>query len=116
MTDIIKVAINQVIEKKLDPAESKDVAELTGNKKFKLYRGKGCDQCGDSGYKGRMGVYEVLNITEKIGKLILERSPSNNIEKTAIEDGMVTMKQDGYLKAMEGFTTVEEVLRVAQDA
>jgi type IV pilus assembly protein PilB len=103
-------------EKKLDPAESKDVSELAGNKKFKLYKGKGCDQCGDSGYKGRMGVYEVLNITEKIGKLILERSPSNVIEKTAIEDGMVTMKQDGYLKAMEGFTTIEEVLRVAQDA
>lgn len=63
-----------------------------------------------------MGIYEVLNITEKIGKLVLERAPSNQIEKTAIDDGMVSMKQDGYLKAMEGFTTIEEVLRVAQDA
>lgn len=103
-------------EKKLDPTETKDMAELSGNKKFKLYKGKGCDKCGDSGYQGRVGIYEVLNITEKIGKLILERAPSNQIEKAAYEAGMVSMKQDGYLKAMEGITTIEEVLRVAQDA
>lgn len=106
---------NQVIAKKLDETESKDIAEITGTKKFKLYKGKGCDVCGDSGYKGRIGLFEVLNVSEKIGKLILERAPSNEIEAAAISDGMVTMKQDGYLKALEGLTTIEEVIRVAQD-
>lgn len=107
---------NQVAEKKLDPAETKDMAEVTGTKKFKLFKGKGCDKCGDSGYKGRVGLFEVLNVTEKVGKLILERAPSNEIENQAIADGMITMKQDGYLKALEGLTTIEEVIRVAQDA
>ena len=107
---------NQVAAKKLDETETKDLAEVTGTKKFKLYKGKGCDKCGDSGYKGRVGLFEVLNITEKIGKLILERAPSTEIENTAIADGMVTMKQDGYLKALEGLSTIEEVIRVAQDA
>ncbi len=106
----------QVVAKKLDETEAKDIAEISGTKKFKLYKGKGCDKCGDSGYKGRVGLFEVLSISEKIGKLILERAPSNDIETAAITDGMVTMKQDGYLKALEGLTTIEEVIRVAQDA
>ena len=107
---------NPTTEKKLSPEEVKDIEEVSGTKKFKIYKGKGCDKCSDSGYKGRVGVFEVLNITEKIGKLILERSPSTEIEKTAIADGMISMKQDGYLKALEGETTIEEVIRVAQDA
>lgn len=82
--------------------------------KIVLYRGKKCDKCGDTGYKGRIGIFEVLPVTEKIGKLILERSPASLIEKAAVEDGIVLMKQDGYWKALEGVTTMEEVLRVAQ--
>lgn len=108
--------LTTVANKKLDETETKDLAEVTSTKKFKLYKGKGCDKCGDSGYKGRVGLFEVLNVSEKIGKLILERAPSNDIENTAIADGMITMKQDGYMKALEGLTTIEEVLRVAQDA
>ncbi len=115
VSNIKEVLGNLVASKKLAPNEAKDMAEVTGAKKFKLYKGKGCDKCGDSGYKGRMGLFEVLNVTEKIGKLILERAPSNDIEKLATDDGMITMKQDGYLKALEGITTIEEVLRVAQD-
>jgi type II secretory ATPase GspE/PulE/Tfp pilus assembly ATPase PilB-like protein len=82
---------------------------------IKLYRGKGCAQCGDSGYEGRIGIYEVLQVTEKIGRLILERSVTNEIEKQAIEGGMITMVQDGFLKSIEGTTTLEEVLRVAKE-
>lgn len=82
--------------------------------KIVLYRGKQCDKCGETGYKGRVGIFEVLPVTEKIGRLILERSPASLIEKAAVEDGMVLMKQDGYWKALEGITTLEEVLRVAQ--
>lgn len=86
-----------------------------GSKEIKLYRGKGCSECGASGYIGRVGIYEVLNVTEKISRLILERADSLGVEKQAMADGMITMKQDGYLKALQGETTVEEVMRVAQE-
>lgn len=85
------------------------------NTNFKLYKGKGCPECSNTGYLGRIGIFEVLPVTEKIGRLILERSAASEIEKQAVEEGMVTMKQDGYLKVVEGITTIEEVLRVAQD-
>ena len=80
-----------------------------------LYHGKGCNGCGDSGYYGRVGIFEVMPITERISRMILERSAASEIEKQAREEGMITMKQDGYLKVIEGITTVEEVLRVAQE-
>ncbi|MDP1710179.1 MAG: ATPase, T2SS/T4P/T4SS family, partial [bacterium] len=82
---------------------------------FKLFKGKGDADCGNSGYFGRIGIYEVLPVTEKISKLILERGSSADIEKTAKEEGMISLKQDGYLKAIEGITTIEEILRVAQE-
>ncbi len=81
----------------------------------KLFKGKGCSLCVNTGYLGRIGIFEVLYITEEISKLILEHSSSNIIEQAAVKAGMITMKQDGYLKVLEGVTTMEEVLRVAQD-
>ena len=95
----------------------KVLGNLLGNKgdKFKLFRGKGCPECNNTGYFGRLGIFEVLPVSEKIGRLILERSPASEIEKQAVEEGMITMKQDGYLKVVEGISTIEEVLRVAQD-
>mgnify|MGYP001615582113 FL=1 len=83
--------------------------------KIMLNKGEGCDQCGHGGYQGRIGVFEVLSVSEKIGRLILERAPAQEIEKQAVEEGMMTMEQDGYLKVVEGITTIEEVLRVAQE-
>jgi type IV pilus assembly protein PilB len=84
-------------------------------KQAKLYKGKGCDECGGTGYIGRIGIFESLNISEKIGSLILQHADSVTIEKQAVEEGMITMKQDGYLKVLAGLTTIEEVLRVAQE-
>lgn len=81
----------------------------------KTYKGKGCQVCGNSGYYGRVGIFEVLPVTDAIGKMILERSPAVEIEKKAREEGMITLKQDGYLKVLSGETTIEEVLRVAQE-
>lgn len=81
----------------------------------KLFKGKGCSFCGETGYLGRVGIFEVLTVTEAIVKLILERSSASSIEEAAVHSGMITMKQDGYLKVLEGVTTMEEVLRVAQD-
>ncbi len=79
-----------------------------------MFKGTGCEKCNNSGFYGRTGIYEVLRVTEKIAKLIMERSDANAIEKIAMDDGMITMKQDGYLKVLEGITTMEEVIRVAQ--
>ena len=83
--------------------------------KLELQKGVGCPQCGNTGYLGRIGIFEVLPITEKIGRLILERQPDSQIEKQAVSEGMITMKQDGYLKVVEGITTLEEIIRVAQE-
>lgn len=104
-----------------DPKIVADLKEVLGplwpsnSTEVKLFRGKGCANCGNTGYYGRIGVYEVLPVTDSISKLILERAPSSEIEKKAKEEGMITLKQDGYLKILEGLTTVEEILRVAQE-
>ena len=82
--------------------------------KIQFYRGKKCAECNGTGYSGRIGIFEVLPVTEKIGRLILEHSPSSKIETEAKLNGMIDMKQDGYLKTLEGLTTLEEVLRVAE--
>lgn len=85
------------------------------NKSIKLYHGKGCTECNNTGYQGRVGIFEILPVTDKISKMVLEHASSADVEKEAVEEGMTTLKQDGYLKVLEGATTIEEVLRVAQD-
>jgi type IV pilus assembly protein PilB len=102
------------------PEIVEDIKNILGSyfpkdKQIKLYRGKGCAVCSKTGYLGRIAIFEVLPITDKIVKLILQKAAVGEIEKQAIEEGMITMKQDGYLKVVEGITTIEEVLRVAQE-
>lgn len=81
----------------------------------KLFRARGCSECGSSGYTGRIGIFEVLPVSEKIAHLILTNPDNAEIQKQAILEGMITMKQDGYRKVLQGLTTMEEVLRVAQE-
>ncbi|MCL4367063.1 Flp pilus assembly complex ATPase component TadA [Patescibacteria group bacterium] len=88
---------------------------LSPERAIKLYKGAGCAECGNTGYQGRIGIFEVLVVSNKIMNLILERASSQKIEDVSIEEGMITLKQDGYLKALEGVTALEEVLRVAED-
>ncbi|KXK26590.1 MAG: Type II secretion system protein E [candidate division WS6 bacterium OLB20] len=80
--------------------------------KINLYKGEGCPQCGDSGYKGRIGIFEVMKMTETLSNLTISTSSAQEIEKEAIKEGMITMMQDGFLKSLEGITTLEEVMRV----
>lgn len=101
------------MKKVLGPLYDSYVTSLSG-KPLMLSRGRKCEKCGDTGYRGRIAIFEVLKVTEKIGKLILERAPAIQIENEAIKDGMILMEQDGYLKALEGITTLEEVMRVAK--
>jgi type IV pilus assembly protein PilB len=83
-------------------------------KKLMMPKIVGCDKCNNTGYLGRIAIYEVMPITEKIGKLVVEKAPSSEVQKEAINEGMLTMKQDGYVKVLEGVTSMDEVLRVAQ--
>lgn len=91
-----------------------DIYDFEKNK-VSLFEGKGCPECNNSGYSGRIAIFEVLPLSEKVSRLILVRETSQTIEKTVISEGMITMIQDGYLKVLEGLTTIEEVLRVAQE-
>ncbi len=77
--------------------------------------GKGCDVCGGTAYKGRIGIYEVLEEDESLSKLILSNATSSEIQQQAIAKGMITMQNDGLIKALEGLTTVEEILRVTRE-
>ncbi len=76
----------------------------------------GCDNCNHSGYKGRMGIYEVLENNESIQKLIVSQGTSENIQAQAIKNGMLTMQMDGFIKALRGQTSVEEILRVTRES
>lgn len=80
-----------------------------------FYKGKGCKQCGQTGYKGRIGIYELMEITPKISELITSKSTVEQIQAVAMEQGMITLTQDGFMKALAGITSTEEVLRVTQE-
>ena len=82
---------------------------------IRVFDVKGCPQCGNTGYWGRVGIYELLQVTEDIQKLILEKRDANLIKERARKAGMRTLRQDGWLKVREGITTVSEVLRVSQE-
>jgi type IV pilus assembly protein PilB len=85
---------------------------LAAQNAYTLTKGKDSPDT-PAGFKGRMGIYEVFSITEQIQELILKRATSNDIQKIAREQGMVTMREDGYLKALAGYTTLNEINRVA---
>lgn len=76
---------------------------------------QGCDNCGHSGYKGRMGIYEVLANSVTIQKLITTNATSNTIQEEAISEGMITMQMDGLIKSLRGQTSIEEILRVTRE-
>jgi general secretion pathway protein E len=76
------------------------------------FRGKGCDHCNKTGFRGRTGIYELLVIDDEIRKLILAHASSQEIRERAVQSGMTTLRQDGWRKIQEGITTVEEIIRV----
>ena len=109
-----------------EPSVVKDIQTVLGqmhpkNKLIRLYRGRGvlngqaCQTCIGATYLGRIGIFEVFPVSDTMSKIILTRPSMLDIESLAVDEGMVTLKQDGYLKVLEGVTTIEEVLRVAQD-
>jgi type IV pilus assembly protein PilB len=120
-TEAIKESLKDWLPNKNDP-KAKEKFEYLGfpdlpfldDQKMTLYKGKGCDECRNTGYSGRVGIFEVFKVTEEMGKLLLQHATSSEVEKQAISQGMVTMKQDGYAKALSGMTTLQEVARVTR--
>jgi len=84
-------------------------------KKIQFFHGKGCENCAGSGYKGRIGSFEVFELKDNLKELVAKRTSGTILGQEAIKNGMVTMKQDGILKAIDGLTTLEEVWRVTKD-
>ncbi|MCL6582091.1 MAG: type II secretion system ATPase GspE [bacterium] len=80
-----------------------------------VYRGRGCEECKNTGYRGRTGIYELLLINETIRRLIVEKTGANIIRQKAIQGGLKTLREDGWEKVKKGITTIEEVLRVTKE-
>ena len=106
-----EVAKEIIDECKSIPAEDLDPKLLQN---IKLYKGKGCDVCNNSGYKGRAGVFEILEMERDVASLVLKNAPDTEMEEAAKKNGMITLKQDGFIKSLQGETTLEEVFRIAQ--
>lgn len=83
-----------------------------GEEKLTLYRSKGCFRCSNTGYKGRVGIYELLLVNEEIRRLTLDHASGSQLKDAAINAGMITLRQDGLRKVKEGVTSVEEIMRV----
>lgn len=115
----IKELTKMIGDKKLtDLYQSQGIAlqpEETDLKTMTFSRSTGCRRCGDSGYKGRVGIYEVLEVDAGMAELINSRATSREIRDYAIAHDMITMLQDGLIKAKQGITTIEEVLRVTRE-
>jgi len=96
----------------------KEIVQKQGYKdisKARLYKGAGCKVCGGTGYSGRLGIFEVLEMSDKIKELILKHASSDEITKAARAEGMITMMENGMEKVFNGVTTLEEVVRVASE-
>ena len=112
---LVRVVCPHCKEKTAYPAEILAKVGLKPDADLVLYRGRGCPKCGDTGYRGRTGVMEILVINDKIHQLIRERSDSRQVRQAAVEAGMKTLMDDALAKALFGQTTLEEVLRVAYE-
>ena len=116
-TDSIHRSLNGILPQ--DPTNQQQVSQyygyqslpLANQNAYTLFHGQQSEQS-VGGYKGRMGIYEVFNVKDQVEELVIKRAASDQIQAAAQEQGMITMRQDGYLKALSGITTVEEVNRV----
>jgi type IV pilus assembly protein PilB len=100
--EILPTPAEALVEIGFTPDEARDL---------KVYKGKGCSKCNNTGYKGRVGLYEVMEITDDIRELILIGASALELRKRAVESGMLTLRQSGLIKIRNGVTTLEEVVR-----
>ena len=110
--EMIEAEIRKIPEEALKRVEKNMTKE---NMQVKIFKGKGCNHCGNTGMKGRIGIYEMVEVNGKVSVLIGDKASESELEKMAREDGYTTMKQDGIIKVLQGMTTIEEVQRVTED-
>jgi len=107
------------VEKKLTDSEFENLRKILPveivDDHRDFYYGKGCAECGDSGFFSRMGLYEVLEVNDFIREAIMRRADASEIKKIAVKNGMIPLLEDGFNKAVAGYTTIEEVLRVVSE-
>jgi type IV pilus assembly protein PilB len=101
-SEIVEVPYQTLLDAGYPPAEAKSV---------KIRRGRGCTVCNNTGYKGRTGLYEVMEIDDAIRELVLVGASAVELKKKAIEHGMITLRRSGLIKVKDGLTTMEEVAR-----
>jgi len=90
------------------------MVQKKAGKEIRFYRGKGCKECGFTGYQGRQGIFEVLEVKENIREAVMQKANADEIEKIAIRNGMTRMAEDGIQKVIKGITTIQEIMRVIQ--
>ncbi|MFA6423165.1 MAG: ATPase, T2SS/T4P/T4SS family [Patescibacteria group bacterium] len=107
-----EVKLHQEVEMKVRSAleNLQGTDSLPANLEYKFYQGKGCSEC-HLGYAGRIGLYEIMVMSDELEKLTVQNRPTSEIEAQAVKEGMITMFQDGLIKAMKGITTIDEVFR-----
>jgi general secretion pathway protein E len=88
---------------------------VSGEGQIELKRGKGCKECRKTGYSGRMGIFEIFPMSDRLKTLVADKAPDSELRQTAIREGMTTLKEDAWQKVKNGQTTVEEVMRVCGD-
>ncbi|MFH1838318.1 MAG: GspE/PulE family protein [Candidatus Kuenenbacteria bacterium] len=102
-------SITEILIKKYKIAEGQDLSLVS------FYKGKGCRQCDNNGYKGRLGIFEVLEMTPELSDLIMRKATIEQIKKFTQKQKMITMIEDGFIKALDGITTIEEIIRVTKE-
>jgi len=111
-----KTEVKDMVLKEIEILPSQIKSTLSINpKNFEIYEAKGCKKCRSEGYSGRIAVFEVLEMTDELAEIILKEPSEVKIFQEAKRQGMITMKQDGIVKVLDGITTIEEVLRVAEE-
>jgi type IV pilus assembly protein PilB len=112
-----KICQNCLVEMTPDEATLLYFKKISGKdiSKRKFYHGKGCEECGHTGYKGRIGIYELLQVTETVRKLTVSRASGDDLKMQARKEGMTTMLEDGIDKVSSGLTTLAEVLRAVRE-
>ncbi len=105
------------VERKMSREEIRSLKELIPSldEDMKFYSPKGCEECNNAGYRGRIAIHEVLEVRDSIQKLIMSRADANEIKEAAIQDGMTTMIDDALISAGKGLTSIEEILRVIHE-
>jgi len=112
---LAKKEVKDLILKEFEGLPSQAKKDFGIPKPLYIWQAVGCKECNNEGYTGRIGLFEILSMTDELADIILKEPSEREISKEAERQGMVTMRQDGILKVLAGITTIEEVLQVAEE-